>query len=157
VPLFGAAVSVETAGWTGGWADGLLTVGGDLDDLRRRLDAFRAAGGAGKPVHVQAAVSWAPDEDEALAAAHQQWASCVAGGETNWDLRRPADFDRVAALDSPQQMREAVLVAAEPGRIVEMIAGFAELGVTAVHLHQVGTAQEAFIDMAGRHIIPALR
>jgi alkanesulfonate monooxygenase SsuD/methylene tetrahydromethanopterin reductase-like flavin-dependent oxidoreductase (luciferase family) len=154
VPLFGAAVSEETAGWVGSWADGLLTVGGDPEDVRRRIAAFRDNGGYGKPVHVQAAVGWAPTIDEAVTSAFDQWAPCVVGGEASWDLRRPADFDTVGKLVTPQRVREAVLVAADPGPIIAMIGALADLGVSAIHLHQVGTAQEAFVEMAGRHILP---
>ena len=45
--LIGAAVSVETAGWVGGWADGLATIAQPADHLRQMIDAYRSAGGAG--------------------------------------------------------------------------------------------------------------
>ncbi|HEX2276298.1 MAG TPA: hypothetical protein VHN13_04120, partial [Candidatus Tectomicrobia bacterium] len=48
--IFGAAVTAETARWVGGWADGLLTVGGAPEAVRQRLDAFGEGGGAGKNV-----------------------------------------------------------------------------------------------------------
>jgi coenzyme F420-dependent glucose-6-phosphate dehydrogenase len=48
--IFGAAVTTETARWVGGWADGLLTVGGAPEAVRPRLDAFGEGGGAGKNV-----------------------------------------------------------------------------------------------------------
>jgi coenzyme F420-dependent glucose-6-phosphate dehydrogenase len=48
--IFGAAVTAETARWVGGWADGLLTVGGAPEAVRPRLDAFAEGGGAGKNV-----------------------------------------------------------------------------------------------------------
>src|SRR5687767_5024181 len=43
--LIGAAVSPATAGWVGGWADGLITVGQPPDALLAVVDAFRAGGG----------------------------------------------------------------------------------------------------------------
>ena len=46
--LFGAALSVETARWCGGWADGLITVHQAPDKLRAVIEAFREGGGAGK-------------------------------------------------------------------------------------------------------------
>src|SRR5690606_13205379 len=57
-PLLGAAVSAETAGWLGGWADGLATVNQPRERLRRVVDAFREGGGAGKPMLLQVHVSW---------------------------------------------------------------------------------------------------
>jgi G6PDH family F420-dependent oxidoreductase len=48
--LFGAAITAATARWIGGWADGLLTLGGPPETVRRTLEAFHEGGGAGKPV-----------------------------------------------------------------------------------------------------------
>lgn len=69
IPLYAAAVSVETAKFVAPWADGLLTVSGKLEDVRRVVDAFRENGGAGKPVIQQAALSWAQTDAEAIALA----------------------------------------------------------------------------------------
>ena len=76
-PLLATAVSVETAGWAGEWADGLITINQPHDHLRAMLDAFRSSGGEGKPVALQVHLSWAPDEDEALRIAHDQWRTNV--------------------------------------------------------------------------------
>jgi coenzyme F420-dependent glucose-6-phosphate dehydrogenase len=47
--LFGAAVTAETARWVGGWADGLLTVGGAPEAVRQTLDAFYEGGAPASP------------------------------------------------------------------------------------------------------------
>src|SRR5690606_32352295 len=52
-PIFGAALSEETAAWMGGWADGLITTGAPRDALASLIGAFRDGGGEGKPVKVQ--------------------------------------------------------------------------------------------------------
>src|SRR5688572_16088344 len=62
-PLLGAATTPETAEWVGGWADGLLTVSADPPALREVVNAFRQAGGAGKPMYLQAMVGYDPDEE----------------------------------------------------------------------------------------------
>jgi coenzyme F420-dependent glucose-6-phosphate dehydrogenase len=46
--LLGAAVTAESARWVGGWADGLLTVGGAPETIRQAIDAFHEGGGAEK-------------------------------------------------------------------------------------------------------------
>ena len=152
-PLLAAAVTPETARFVAPWADGLLTVGGDRDQLQRTLAAFAEAGGAGKPVHVQHALSWAPTEGEALAQALDQWAPAAVGGEVNWDLRRPADFDRLGALVGPDHIRQAVRVSADPGVLRADLDAFRDLGVDTVFLHNVGRNQQAFLDMAARHLL----
>lgn len=156
VPLFGAAVSAETATEVAGWADGLLTVGGAPEDVARVVLAFREAGGSGKPVHIQHALSWAPAEHEALAQALHQWAPVIAGGEVNWDLRRPADFDRLARLVSDEDIRRCVEISADPAWHLDRIAALCRLG-DCVHLHCVGRNQREFIDCFGQKVLPQLQ
>jgi coenzyme F420-dependent glucose-6-phosphate dehydrogenase len=155
VPLFGAAVSQATARMVGGWADGLLTTAGDPQQTARVIQAFREGGGAGKPVHLQWAISWAPDEDEAEAQALDQWSAAAIGGEVNWDIRRPADFDQAARFVSGKDVRETVFVSADLGRHRARLAEYAALGASMVHLHQVGRNQKAFIDTFGAKVLPA--
>lgn len=88
VPLFGAAVTPQTAAFVGGWGDGLLTTGNSVEELEKIIDTFRANGGQGKPVHVQLALSWAQTGDEAHSQALDQWAPVAIAGEVNWDLRQ---------------------------------------------------------------------
>jgi probable non-F420 flavinoid oxidoreductase len=151
--LFGAAVSAKTARWCGVWADGLLTTGRDVETLRPIIDAFREGGGDGKPVHVQAALCFAPSEDEAYRNAVDQWAACCVGGEVNWDLRQPADFDTLANSVTRESIDRCVHVASDIGRHGAWIASLYDLGVEDIYLHQVGRNHEAFIEAFGRGLL----
>ncbi|HSO51818.1 MAG TPA: TIGR03885 family FMN-dependent LLM class oxidoreductase, partial [Actinomycetes bacterium] len=95
-PLLATAVSVETAGWAGEWADGLITINQPHDHLRAMLDAFRSSGGEGKPVALQVHLAWAPDEAEALRIAHDQWRTNVFAPPLCWDLATVEQFDEAA-------------------------------------------------------------
>lgn len=128
VMLVGPAVTEETAEWLGGWADALITVQAPPKQLGKVLEAFRRGGGHGKPVILQAALSWAPSEQEAEAEALQQWAPNVAGGEVNWDLRRPRDFDTVGRLVKAEDIRRSVLVSADLGQHRAWLTEYAEMG-----------------------------
>lgn len=155
-PLLGAAVSAETAGWVAGWADGLITVNQPVDRLRRVVDAFRAGGGDGKPMSLQVHLAYADDEATALANARQQWGSNVVDGDQAWELELPEQFEAATRSVRPDQVRETVLVSADPGRLVESLAGFAELGFDAIYLHEVSRDQRPFIELAGSEILPGL-
>lgn len=155
IPLLGAAVSPETAADVAGWADGLLTVGGKVDAVRKVVDAFRDNGGAGKPVHIQHALSWAPDRATAMAEAMHQWRHAVLGGEAMWDLRRPADFDAASDAASEEALQARLPVSEDLGRHAADIAALLSLDAT-VHLHCVGRNQEAFIDTFGSKVLPSL-
>jgi probable non-F420 flavinoid oxidoreductase len=153
-PLFGAAVTEATARVVGGWADGLITVNQPVDVLRRVIDAFRDGGGDHKPVHLQVHLSWADDEDAALAIAHDQWRTNVFGPDIAWDLDLPARFDDAARSVRPDDLRGPVLVSADPDRHVKWLLELAELGVDALYLHHVGQEQEPFIEIFAERVLP---
>jgi coenzyme F420-dependent glucose-6-phosphate dehydrogenase len=156
VPLLGAAVTPATAKFAARWADGLLTTGGDIDGLREVIEAFRANGGEGKPVHVQHALSWAETEDEAVAQAIDQWGAVSAGGDLNWNTSRPADFDQIGKLVTEESVRKSVAVSSDLGQHRKWLSDLLELDVTSLQLHCVGRNQEAFIDTFGGKVLPAL-
>ena len=155
--LLGAAVTEATAELVGGWADGLLTVSADPDAVRKVADAFRRGGGEGKPMVMQVGLSWAPTEEEALRAAHEQWRTNVLGGEVNWELRSPEDFDTATRFVRPEDMRGSVLVSSDPGRHAAWLARYVELGFSELQLHQVGRNQAAFVEEFGARVLPRLR
>jgi probable non-F420 flavinoid oxidoreductase len=155
-PMIGAAVSVETAGWVGGWADGLITVNQPRDHLRRMIDAFREGGGEGKPLYLQVHVSYADDEDEALEIAFDQWRSNVFAPPVCWDLETPAHFDEVARKVRREDMHGVVHISSDPQRFVDWLADYDEMGFEGIYLHHVGIAQRRFIDVFGERVLPAL-
>lgn len=155
VPIFGAALSPESAAFVGGWADGLLTVGGKPSEVKEVIRAFNEAGGAGKPVHIQHGLCWAQTEADAMAEAMHQWAPLAVGGDVLAELRKPADFDHTARLVSEEMMREAASVSADISFHIDRIAALAELADT-VLLHQIGRNQEEFIDLFGARALPHL-
>lgn len=155
--LLGAAVTEATAELVGGWADGLLTVSAKPDTVRRVADAFRRGGGEGKPMLMQVGLNWAPTEDEALRGAHEQWRTNVLGGEVNWELRSPEDFDTAARFVRPEDMRETVLISSDLGRHAAWLAEYVGLGFSELQLHQVGRDQEAFVEAFGAKVLPQLR
>lgn len=149
VPIYGAAMTENTAAWAGSWADGLLLAGHKPEAVQPLIEAFRDNGGGGKPVHVQMAISWAATREAAEANALDQWSSAAIGGEVAWDLRRPADFDTASRFVTAEKLAEGLLITDSVAAIEDAIGGIADLGAAAVHLHMVGRGQEAFIDEIG--------
>jgi probable non-F420 flavinoid oxidoreductase len=149
-PLLATAVSVETAAWAAGWADGLITINQPHDHLRAMLDAF------GGPAAIQVHLSWAPSEAEALAIAHDQWRTNVFSPPLCWDLATVEQFDQAARHVRHEDLRGPVLVSSDLGQHAAWLHEFAELGFDAVYLHHVGRDQRAFIEAFGEHVLPRL-
>ncbi|WP_309085010.1 TIGR03885 family FMN-dependent LLM class oxidoreductase [Chelativorans sp.] len=153
--MIGAAVSVETARWVGGWADGLITVNQSHEHLRRMIEAFRAGGGEGKPLYLQVHLSYAPSEEAALDVAYSQWRTNLFAPPVCWDLELPEHFDEAARFVRKEDMHRAVLISSEPARFVDWIGGFADLGFDGIFLHHVGAEQQEFIEAFGARVLPA--
>jgi probable non-F420 flavinoid oxidoreductase len=149
-PLLATAVSVETAGWAGEWADGLITINQPHEHLRAMLDAF------GGPASIQVHLSWAPSEEEAMRIAHDQWRTNVFSPPLCWDLATVEQFDEAAKHVRPEDVRPAVLISSDLAQHAEWLSEYAELGFGAIYLHHVGKEQRAFIEAFGEHVLPRL-
>ena len=156
-PLLGAAVSEETARWVGGWADGLATIHQPREQLERVVAAFREGGGEGKPMVLQAHVSWAPEESEALRIAHDQWRTNLFDPPVCWDVATVEEFDALARDVTPDDVRAKVLVSSDLEQHVQWLRELAQLGFDEIALHHVGEDLDPFIDAFGEHVLPALR
>lgn len=153
-PLFGAAVSEESAATVGSWADGLITVNRSIPDLRRVIDAFRESGGEGKPIYVQVHLSWAENDQAALAIAHDQWRTSALDANLLWDLELPAQFDAATRHVRPEEVCGPVLVSADLGLHTMWLDQIAQLGVDAMFLHHVGADQLPFVEAFGEKVLP---
>jgi probable non-F420 flavinoid oxidoreductase len=155
--LIGAAITAETARWVGGWADGLITVGKDADGLREVIDAFRQGGGAGKPVYLQAAVSWARTEAEAVAAAKRNWPIAVVDLTQNQDLATPEAFAAACAGATEEDLRKDLRISADLERHRDWLRSDRELGIDGVYLHPIGPDPERFLDTFAAEVLPEFR
>jgi hypothetical protein len=127
------------------------------ETLERLIAGFRENGGEGKPLALQVHVSWAPDEEQALAIAHEQWRTNVFEPPLCWDLATPEQFDQAAKHVRPEDLRGSVLIGSEPERFAQWLHEAVELGFGEIYVHHVGQEQAAFIECFGEHVLPALR
>ncbi|BBQ12019.1 TIGR03885 family FMN-dependent LLM class oxidoreductase [Stenotrophomonas maltophilia] len=157
LPLLGAAVTEETARWMGGWADGLITISQPLAQLQRVVAAFEAGGGRGKPMYLQAKLSYARAEQAALEGAMQQWSANVLPPELAEGLDQPEQFEAQARSVSAEVVRQHVHVSADLGQHRAWLQELQGLGFDRIYLHNVNREQERFIDDFAEHVLPALR
>ena len=155
--LFGAAITEETAEWVGGWADGLITVGGgDATALRRTVQAFHRGGGRGKPVALQLALAYGATEDAALALARARWPHAALEPAQLADLETPEAFDRATAGVTAHDLRGRLGVTDDLGRVRGWIEDAVAAGVREVYLSPIVEDLPAFVGEVGERVAPRL-
>jgi hypothetical protein len=82
----------------------------------------------------------------------EQWRVCVIGGEVNWDLRRPADFERVGSAVTAEHLRRSIPITDSTALLEDWLGTLSELGVDTVYLHQVGRNQREFIEAYSKRL-----
>lgn len=153
--LVAAAVSEETAEWAGGWADGLITTGRPREEMVKMVRAFRRGGGEG-PVLAQHGLSWAPREEDARTAAHEQWRFSALGPPRLWDLRTPADFARETRQVTVDDVARGIRISTDLAQHAEWLADYEAAGVDEVFCFNVGKNQREFIDAFAKDVLPHL-
>lgn len=143
--IFGAALSEQTAGWLGSWADGFITISGDLASLKKRVEAFRKSGGTGKPMILKAQLSYGDTHDTALDGAAKQWSAALMPPPIAGELKLTSQFDAAARLVSREQVRQKVKILTRPEDCLEWLRQFTELGFETIVLHNVNRNQEQFV------------
>lgn len=152
VPIAVAASGPRSAALAGRGADALIAI----DALPGIVEAFDAAGGAGKPRWCQVPVCWAPDEDSARRTAHDRFRWAPLGWKVLSELPNPVSFDWATKAVTPDDVAQQVAVGPDPERHLAAIRPFLELGYTHVALCQVGPDQEGFLRFWQEELAPRL-
>jgi hypothetical protein len=106
---------------------------------------------------LQAAVAYAPGEEEAARAAWESWPVCTIDPALLEDLATPEEFAARSASARPEDVRGKLRVSADLRRHTAWLQADLDLGFSAVYLHHVGPNMERFIEVFGEHVLPALR
>jgi coenzyme F420-dependent glucose-6-phosphate dehydrogenase len=154
--IVGAAITTETAGWVGSWADAMITVSHPIEQLKKMIEAFQLGGGENKPLKLKLQLSYAPSEQEALQGAFKEWKTNIFQSKLLSELHTPEQFEVAAEFFEPEIMKEHVKISSDPGQHVKWINEFIDLGFEEIILHNVNTNQEQFIDIFGNKVLPEL-
>jgi coenzyme F420-dependent glucose-6-phosphate dehydrogenase len=154
--VVGAAITEETAGWLGSWADALITVSHPPEMLKKIIGAFKKGGGEGKPLFLKMQVSYDTSDEKALEGAFSQWKTNIYSNTMLTELRSPEQFEAAAEFLEPEVLNDHVKISSDPIKHIEWIKEYAALGIDEIILHNVNTSQELFIDVFGKKVLPEL-
>lgn len=159
-PIYVSAFGPRAAAVAGRLGDGIWTLA-DPEAVPRILDAYRAAaedaGHEPGEVILQAAFSWAGDEDAALEGA-RVWKGAQPKEFYKEDWHDPdAMYRRGEEQVSDEQLKEAMIIASDPDEHVARIREVEEMGATVVALmNNSGADPHAAIEVYGREVLPCL-
>ena len=151
-PIAVAASSPAAARLAGRVGDALISTAPEAEIV----EAFREAGGEGRPVYGQLTVCHGPDEAKAKDEALEWWPNTSVPGEVGLELAEPQHFEEVAELITTEQVGEKVVCGPDPDAIVEKVGMFTDAGFDQVFLHQVGPRQEEFLAFAKDELLPSI-
>jgi coenzyme F420-dependent glucose-6-phosphate dehydrogenase len=151
IPIYVAAGGPEAARLAAEIGDGLMSSGPNEDVVRK----YGEAGGGG-PSLAEMLVCVA-EEDEAIRTIQERWPNPGIPGDAPAELPLPSDFEKAAVAVREEDLRSSSVVGLEPEPYLERINEYVRMGFTHVFLHQVGTDQETFLQLAQRELIPAVR
>lgn len=154
--LLGAALSVETAGWMGGWAEGLLTAHKPIQELKQLIDAYKKGGGEGKPLYLQVQLGYGSDENKLAADVYDQWQTNVFPAKVKGDLWKVEQFDALGQFVTIEDIKKKLLVSSNVQQHIDSLKAYADLGFDKIILHNVARNQDEFINVFGDKVLPNL-
>ncbi|GAB2456834.1 LLM class oxidoreductase [Jatrophihabitans fulvus] len=157
-PIMISGFGPKAARLAGEIGDGFVTIPPDHDMIR----TFREAGGEGKPVHAGYKVCWSEDDQTALQTAHALWPNDALPGELAQVLSSPKHFEQAAQLVTQQHIADSIAYGNDVDRHVEAFRPYADAGVDAVYIQQMGGARpgtnaEGFFEYYRDTVLPRLR
>ncbi|MGN7702726.1 TIGR03557 family F420-dependent LLM class oxidoreductase [Cellulosimicrobium sp. 22601] len=139
-------------------ADHLVTTEPDADVVRRWSGVRDRADLAPSRVVGQMPICWDPDEDVAVARAHEQFRWFGGGWHVNADLPTTEAFEAASQFVRPEDVAESIPCGPDLDAIVEAASAWWEAGFTDLALVQVGeVGQREFLDQAAGPLLERLR
>ncbi|MDP9344821.1 MAG: LLM class flavin-dependent oxidoreductase [Actinomycetota bacterium] len=159
-PIYVSAFGPRAAAVAGRWGDGLWTLA-DPENAPDVIEAYRAAADdaareAGEVL--QSAFSWAANDEAAFQGA-LPWKGAQPDEFYTDDWHRPREmYEHGAEHTSDEELKDALIISADPEIHVERIREIEELGATTVVLaNNSGADPHGAIAAYGEHVLPALR
>ena len=128
----------------------IVTTWNDVDGAPHIGQDARAIG--------QIPICWDPDEDAAIARAHEQFRWFGGGWSVNADLPTPAGFAGATTYVRPEDVAESIPCGPDLDQVVEAVSAYWQAGFTDVALVQIGDeGQDRFLAEAAGPLLEKLR
>lgn len=157
-PIYISGFGPKSAELAGRVGDGYVTT----QVTPELVDAFRAAGGEGKPVQAAYKVCWGADAQSCLRTVHRLWPTEGVPGELAQMLPSPKHFEQAVELVTPDTIRGSLPCGDDVEVHLAKLRELADAGADAVHLAQIGgsspeTSIDGFFEFYGSTVLPRAR
>jgi len=142
-PIVIAAKAPDAIELAAAKGDGTMNTSPDAD----MVNAYRDAGGKG-PIYGKVTGCFASSEDEALEISLKRQPNPAMPGSLSVELSLPRDYESVAELVRPDDLKDILALGNDLDAWREQIAQYRDAGFTHVALHDVGEDQRGFIEFA---------
>src|SRR5581483_2657045 len=152
-PLYVSAFFEGAAQVAAKHADGVWPLG-DPESASRVIDRYHASGGKGEVI-LQALVSWAETDEEALEGA-RVWKGAQPTEYYVEDWHDPQKmYEHAEQTISDEEYKEKAIISADPDAHVRKLREIAELGATSIAIMNCsGADPEGAIRTYGEHVLP---
>ncbi len=155
--IYGAAITEKTAKWLSSWADGMITISKPVKELKKIVDAFTGGEGKSKKLALKVQISYASNEEKALAGAWEQWKNNIFPSKLISDLKTADQFDALGESVRREDIREHVIISNNAEIFIEKIKQYRGLGFEKIIIHNVNKDQESFIEFFGKEVLPSFK
>jgi G6PDH family F420-dependent oxidoreductase len=121
------------------------------------VEAFRQAGGDGKPCYGKLNVCVAADDAQARRIALEMWPTTGLRGELNQQLATPEHYEQATATVREEDVAKSTLCSADPDRHLAALTQFSDAGFDHVFVHQFGADQERLIALYEESVLPRVK
>ncbi|MBN1091504.1 TIGR03557 family F420-dependent LLM class oxidoreductase [Blastococcus sp. TML/M2B] len=154
VPIGVASGGKQASTIAGQLADALIAT----EPKAELIEAFDAAGGAGKPRIAQMPISYGTDKAAAVTRAHTLFRWFGFGWKVNAELPGPSAFDAAAQFVREEDVADSIPCGDDVEAVIEAAKEYAEAGFTHLALVQIGgDQQEPYLEWTRSTLLPAWR
>ncbi|MCJ1689502.1 TIGR03557 family F420-dependent LLM class oxidoreductase [Rathayibacter sp. VKM Ac-2927] len=127
-------------------------------ELISQWTAVRGADAAPSRSIGQIPICWAPDKEQGIALAHEQFRWFAGGWSVNADLPTPAGFAGASQFVRPEDVAESIACGPDLDELAQSVVPFIEAGFTDIAFVQVGDAlQQRFLDEVAEELLERAR
>ncbi|QHF24807.1 TIGR03557 family F420-dependent LLM class oxidoreductase [Rathayibacter sp. VKM Ac-2804] len=127
-------------------------------ELISQWTAVRGADAAPSRSIGQIPICWAPDKEQGVALAHEQFRWFAGGWSVNADLPTPAGFAGASQFVRPEDVAESIACGPDLDELAQSVVPFIEAGFTDIAFVQVGDAlQQRFLDEVAEDLLERAR